>query len=129
MNNGYSMNIEYTNHVVIDANYGDSGKGRVVDNISKYCLDPNPLVVRFSGSNNAGHTVYLNENLSNVFHLLGSGSFRNIPTYLYKHVSVDIVSLLTRLINLKNYIQNIHQLYILIQDVILFCLLILLLIN
>ena len=39
MNNGYSMNIEYTNHVVIDANYGDSGKGRVVDNISKYCLD------------------------------------------------------------------------------------------
>ncbi len=93
MNNGYSMNIEYTNHVVIDANYGDSGKGRAVDNISKYCLDPNPLVVRFSGSNNAGHTVYLNENLSNVFHLLGSGSFRNIPTYLYKHVSVDIVSL------------------------------------
>ena len=39
MNNRYSMNIEYTNHVVIDANYGDSGKGRAVDNISKYCLD------------------------------------------------------------------------------------------
>lgn len=87
------------NIAVIGSNYGDEGKGRVVDNIVKYA--ENPIVIRFSGSNNAAHTVQLNEVTSNVFHLIGSGSFRNAPTYLSKHVSVDIVALSTELSSFK----------------------------
>lgn len=97
------MNI-CQNTAVIGANYGDEGKGRVVDNIVKYANKP--LVVRFSGSNNAAHTVYLDENTSNVFHLMGSGSLRGAPTYLSKHVSVDLVSLnneLTKFIEKYNF--------------------------
>ncbi|PYO52801.1 MAG: adenylosuccinate synthase, partial [Candidatus Rokuibacteriota bacterium] len=41
------------NIVVIGAQWGDEGKGKVVDIITPHV----DVVVRFSGGNNAGHTV------------------------------------------------------------------------
>lgn len=98
------------NIAVIGSNYGDEGKGRVVDNIVKYA--ENPIVIRFSGSNNAAHTVCLDENMSNVFNLLGSGSFRNAPTYLYKHVSVDVVALFSEVNKFKEKFNFTSKVYI-----------------
>ena len=43
------MSIE----VVVGANWGDEGKGRMVD----YLAQDADFVVRFQGGNNAGHTV------------------------------------------------------------------------
>lgn len=83
------------NVAIIGANYGDEGKGRSVDYWTKefYHRNLNPLVVRFSGSNNAAHTVETDEKRA-VFNLLGSGTLRGAPTYLYKHVYIDPMALL-----------------------------------
>ena len=54
--------------VVIGGQWGDEGKGKVIDLIaSKYSV-----VVRFSGGNNAGHTV-INDQGEFKLHLIPSG--------------------------------------------------------
>jgi adenylosuccinate synthase len=78
------------NYVVIGANYGDEGKGRMTDSLSNMM---NSMVIRFSGSNNAGHTVE-RHGIRHVFHLLGSGTLNGSDTYLSKHVSIDPAALL-----------------------------------
>ena len=56
--------------VVVGANWGDEGKGRVVD----YLAGAADFVVRYQGGNNAGHTV-VNEHGKFALHLLPSGVF------------------------------------------------------
>ena len=41
------------NTVVVGAQWGDEGKGKVIDILSKKA----DVVVRYQGGNNAGHTV------------------------------------------------------------------------
>jgi adenylosuccinate synthase len=55
---------------VIGAQWGDEGKGRVVDLIT----EKSDVVVRFSGGDNAGHTV-INEFGKFALHLIPSGIF------------------------------------------------------
>ncbi len=55
---------------VVGAQWGDEGKGRVVDLLAQR----SELVVRFQGGNNAGHTV-VNEHGTFRLHLLPSGIF------------------------------------------------------
>ncbi|MDR1514676.1 MAG: adenylosuccinate synthase [Synergistaceae bacterium] len=54
--------------VLIGAQWGDEGKGRVVDVLAKDV----DVVVRFQGGANAGHTVVV-EGRKHVFHILPSG--------------------------------------------------------
>ncbi len=54
--------------VIIGAQWGDEGKGRVVDALA----DRVEVVVRYQGGANAGHTVIV-EGEKHVFHLLPSG--------------------------------------------------------
>jgi adenylosuccinate synthase len=54
--------------VVIGAQWGDEGKGKVIDLLSA----DSDVVVRFQGGNNAGHTVVIN-NKQFVLHLIPSG--------------------------------------------------------
>ena len=56
--------------VVVGANWGDEGKGRMVD----YLAQDADYVVRFQGGNNAGHTV-VNRHGEFSLHLLPSGVF------------------------------------------------------
>jgi len=55
---------------VVGAQWGDEGKGRVVD----YLADEADLVIRFGGGNNAGHTV-VNPHGHFKLHLIPSGIF------------------------------------------------------
>ena len=55
---------------VVGAQWGDEGKGRVVD----YLADDADLVVRYGGGNNAGHTV-VNPHGHFKLHLIPSGIF------------------------------------------------------
>jgi adenylosuccinate synthase len=55
---------------VVGAQWGDEGKGRVVD----YLADEADLVVRYGGGNNAGHTV-VNPHGHFKLHLIPSGIF------------------------------------------------------
>jgi len=54
--------------VIIGAQWGDEGKGRIVDALA----DRVEVVVRYQGGANAGHTVIV-EGEKHVFHLLPSG--------------------------------------------------------
>lgn len=66
-------------HIVIGLGFGDEGKGVTTDYLCS--VSPNPLVVRFSGGHQAGHTVALSNGMRHVFSSFGSGTLRNIPTY------------------------------------------------
>ena len=55
-------------YVVVGAQWGDEGKGKVVDLLGKNVN----VVVRYQGGNNAGHTVVVNGKKT-ILHLLPSG--------------------------------------------------------
>ncbi len=56
------------NVVVVGTQWGDEGKGKIVDLLTRYA----DYVVRFQGGNNAGHTLVV-EGKKFVFHLIPSG--------------------------------------------------------
>ena len=54
--------------VVVGAQWGDEGKGKIVDLLTRYA----DYVVRFQGGNNAGHTLVV-EGQKYIFHIIPSG--------------------------------------------------------
>ncbi|MBI5048116.1 MAG: adenylosuccinate synthase [Deltaproteobacteria bacterium] len=56
------------NIVVVGAQWGDEGKGKIVDILSEYA----DVIVRFHGGNNAGHTVVVGGEKF-ILHLIPSG--------------------------------------------------------
>jgi adenylosuccinate synthase len=56
------------NVVVVGAQWGDEGKGKIVDLLTQYA----DVVVRFQGGNNAGHTLVV-DGEKTVLHLIPSG--------------------------------------------------------
>ncbi|NLX19008.1 MAG: adenylosuccinate synthase [Desulfobulbus sp.] len=54
--------------VVVGAQWGDEGKGKIVDLLTQYA----DYVVRFQGGNNAGHTLVV-DGKKYVFHIIPSG--------------------------------------------------------
>ncbi len=56
------------NVVVVGAQWGDEGKGKVVDIYTEYADD----IVRYQGGNNAGHTLVVGDEKV-VLHLIPSG--------------------------------------------------------
>ncbi len=57
-----------SNVVIIGAQWGDEGKGKIVDLLSRQ-LD---VIVRFQGGNNAGHTIKVGDEQT-ILHLIPSG--------------------------------------------------------
>ena len=62
------MRVNMANIVIVGAQWGDEGKGKIVDLLTQYA----DLVVRFQGGNNAGHTIVL-KGEKFVVHLIPSG--------------------------------------------------------
>jgi adenylosuccinate synthase len=56
------------NVVVVGTQWGDEGKGKIVDMLTRYA----DCIVRFQGGNNAGHTLVV-EGRQFIFHLIPSG--------------------------------------------------------
>ncbi|MDQ3777347.1 MAG: adenylosuccinate synthetase, partial [Actinomycetota bacterium] len=54
--------------VIVGAQWGDEGKGKVVDLLAEQA----DLVIRFQGGNNAGHTI-VRDDQTFKFHLVPSG--------------------------------------------------------
>jgi len=65
---------------VIGANFGDCGKGLVVDYLC--ATEGAGVVVRFNGGAQAGHTVVTPEGKRHAFHHFGSGTLWGAPTFL-----------------------------------------------
>lgn len=57
--------------VVVGAQWGDEGKGKIIDILSKDA----DIIVRYQGGNNAGHTVII-EDKEFILHLIPSGILR-----------------------------------------------------
>lgn len=86
-----------SNIVVVGTQWGDEGKGKVVD-----LLTPRvDLVVRFQGGNNAGHTLVV-EGKKFIFHLIPSGIlYKDKKCLIGNGVVVDPEVLLQEIQNLR----------------------------
>lgn len=84
--------------VVVGANWGDEGKGRMVDYLARDAA----FVVRYQGGNNAGHTV-VNEFGEFKLHLLPSGVFYpQVVNILGPGMVIDLEGLVTELDDLAS---------------------------
>ena len=83
--------------VVVGANWGDEGKGRMVD----YLARDASFVVRYQGGNNAGHTV-VNDYGEFKRHLLPSGVFYpGVTNILGPGMVIDLEGLVTEMDELQ----------------------------
>ena len=82
---------------IVGINWGDEGKGRMVDLLTEQC----DIVVRYQGGGNAGHTV-INEYGKFALHLLPSGIFRKgVMNILGNGVAMDPENLLAEIRTLE----------------------------
>lgn len=96
--------------VVVGAQWGDEGKGKLIDVFSEKA----DLVVRYQGGANAGHTLVVNGQKT-VLHLIPSGVLHpNTSCVITAGVVVDVFSLLEEIHKLKanGYLKNPQQLQI-----------------
>ncbi len=85
------------NVVVIGTQWGDEGKGKIVD----WLTDHSQGVVRFQGGHNAGHTLVVNGKKT-VLHLIPSGILReNVMCYIGNGVVLSPEALLKEIDGLE----------------------------
>ena len=78
-----------TSSCVVGVQWGDEGKGKIVDILSEKA----DVVVRFQGGGNAGHTVVVNGE-KHVLHLIPSGILHKSVCVIANGVVVDLIQLL-----------------------------------
>lgn len=96
--------------VVVGAQWGDEGKGKLIDVFSEKA----DMVVRYQGGANAGHTLVVNGQKT-VLHLVPSGVLRpETQCVIAPGVVIDIFSIRDEIRKLKasGYLQNPKQLMI-----------------
>ena len=85
--------------------WGDEGKGKVVDNIAKDIS----AAVRYQGGHNAGHTLIVEEKTM-VFHLLPSAiCHENIRCYLGRGVVVSLDALFEEIDDASEIIKGVEE--------------------
>jgi len=86
-----------SNIVIVGAQWGDEGKGKIVDIFTEYA----DLIVRFQGGNNAGHTIVV-DGEKTVLHLIPSGILhQNKKCIIGNGVVVDPEVLIEEIDSLK----------------------------
>jgi len=97
-----------SNIVVVGTQWGDEGKGRVIDLLARKV----DAVVRYQGGSNAGHTVVVNGEKF-VFHLIPSGILHpEKKSIIAGGVVIDPEELLKEIADLKSKGIKIDNLYI-----------------
>jgi len=89
---------------VIGLGFGDEGKGLVTNYL---CSNTNPLVIRYSGGQQAGHTV-VKDGVRHIFSNFGSGTLSGAATYWSKFCTVDPIGLVNELQSLLD--KGVHPL-------------------
>jgi len=96
--------------VVVGTQWGDEGKGKYIDILSGDA----DYVVRYSGGNNAGHTIVY-EGIKHAFHLIPSGMLRKGKTCIIANgVVIDPSVLISEIERLKK--EDIETADLLISD-------------
>lgn len=85
------------NIVVVGSQWGDEGKGKIVDLLAAFA----DLVVRFQGGNNAGHTLVVNGE-SFISHLVPSGILQGKICLIGNGVVVDPAVLTEEMAGLRS---------------------------
>lgn len=86
------------NVVIIGTQWGDEGKGKIVDLLTQY----SDYVVRFQGGNNAGHTLVV-DGKQFIFHLIPSGIlYENKKCMIGNGVVIDPAVLLEEMQELSD---------------------------
>lgn len=85
------------NVVVIGAQWGDEGKGKIVDLLTEQAQG----VVRFQGGHNAGHTLVIGGKKT-VLHLIPSGILRGVTCYIGNGVVLSPEALLKEVNQLES---------------------------
>jgi adenylosuccinate synthase len=94
--------------VVVGTQWGDEGKGKYIDILSADA----DYVVRFSGGNNAGHTI-VHDGVKYALHLVPSGILRKGKTCIIANgVVIDPAVLISELNNLSKYDNELAELII-----------------
>ncbi|MDD5833353.1 MAG: adenylosuccinate synthase [Clostridiales bacterium] len=87
-----------SNCAIVGINWGDEGKGRMVDLLT----EDYDIVVRYQGGGNAGHTV-INDKGKFALHLLPSGVFREgAVNILGNGVALDLENLWTEIEDVRS---------------------------
>jgi len=86
------------NVVIIGTQWGDEGKGKVVDLLAEHA----DVVVRFQGGNNAGHTMVV-RGKQFISHLVPSGILQGKTCYLGNGMVIDPAVLLEELDYLSDH--------------------------
>ena len=83
-------------HIVVGLGFGDEGKGLATDWLCGRALAQGrtPLVVRFNGGHQAGHTVTTAAGQRHVFSNFGAGTLRGVPTYWSRYCTFSPGSVL-----------------------------------
>jgi adenylosuccinate synthase len=71
--------------IVLGTGFGDEGKGATVSFLVSQSV--RPLVIRFNGGHQAGHTV-VHGDVRHVHSNFGSGTLHGVPTYWSKHCTI-----------------------------------------
>lgn len=77
--------------IVIGLGFGDEGKGITTDFLASQ--NPEAMVIRFSGGQQAAHTVMIDDK-KHVHSSYASGALRGLPSYFTEHCTVHPVFLL-----------------------------------
>jgi adenylosuccinate synthase len=85
-----------SNIIILGAQWGDEGKGKLVDLLSEKF----DIVTRYQGGHNAGHTVYIGENKF-VLKLIPSGILRGKRAVIGNGVVLDPGALLEEMASLE----------------------------
>lgn len=94
--------------VIVGGQWGDEGKGRIIDLLAEKAR----VVVRFSGGDNAGHTV-VNPHGEFRLHLVPSGIFYPLVTCIIgSNVAINPAVLLEEMDDLKYHGIDINRLFI-----------------
>ena len=95
------------NIVVVGSQWGDEGKGKIVDWLSEQA----DVVIRFQGGHNAGHTLVI-EGITYKLRLLPSGIVRkNKISIIGNGVVVDPWALLDEIKEIKSKVNLYHYAY------------------
>lgn len=92
--------------IIVGAQWGDEGKGKIVDHLSEYV----DIVARYQGGANAGHTVVIPSRGKDdgsaqeyVLHLIPSGIFhKHVKCVIGNGVVIDPIALMAEIEQLKS---------------------------
>lgn len=94
--------------VVVGAQWGDEGKGKVTDKLAETA----DYVVRFSGGNNAGHTVIVGEKKYELHLIPSSILYPNKKSVIGNGVVIDPLALISEMEGLKKRGLSFENFYI-----------------